>query len=287
MTLNSSGQISMGGSTTGQSINLELGQSATAQVSLNDGGLRSLAGVPSGQISLNNFWGKAFENKVYVGFTETWTGDGFGLQRQPGDLVIGYVVRSYGGSAAFNMNNPNFQYLPGAIDLQHYTSLPEYPWYVSLWINVIYGFITEQNETFPAPAGGFSGAGYYVFRNVGTPNVNQVINTRTTSMDGNFAVSGLSGTYGGARWGLVIGLTDLNFYQGYAYSPNITTGFKAPITTNNNIIYSYVAQASNGGSTSNMVFYNEVYNEEFQENVTVETTGTYSFLTAAINILPV
>jgi hypothetical protein len=59
MPLNSSGPISLGGATTGQSINLELGQSATAQISLNDTNVRTLAGVASGAISLNSFYGKA------------------------------------------------------------------------------------------------------------------------------------------------------------------------------------------------------------------------------------
>jgi len=60
MTLNSSGPISLGGSTAGQSINLELGQSATATVSLNDANVRSLAGVPSGAIVMpTNFYGKS------------------------------------------------------------------------------------------------------------------------------------------------------------------------------------------------------------------------------------
>lgn len=60
MTLNASGPISLGGSTSGQSINLELGQSATAQVSLNDTNVRSLAGVSSGAIVMpTNFYGKS------------------------------------------------------------------------------------------------------------------------------------------------------------------------------------------------------------------------------------
>lgn len=60
MTLNSSGPISLGGSTAGQSINLELGQSATATVSLNDTNVRSLAGVASGAIIVpTNFYGKS------------------------------------------------------------------------------------------------------------------------------------------------------------------------------------------------------------------------------------
>ena len=59
MTLNASGPISLGGSTTGESINLELGQSATASISLGSFNTRGLAGVPSGAIALpTNFWGK-------------------------------------------------------------------------------------------------------------------------------------------------------------------------------------------------------------------------------------
>ena len=59
MTLNASGPISLGGATTGQSINLELGQSATALASINATNFRTLAGVASGQISISNFYGKS------------------------------------------------------------------------------------------------------------------------------------------------------------------------------------------------------------------------------------
>lgn len=40
-------------------INVELGKSATALISLNDADARALAGIPSGQIALNNFYGKS------------------------------------------------------------------------------------------------------------------------------------------------------------------------------------------------------------------------------------
>jgi hypothetical protein len=59
MPLVSSGEISIGGSTTNRSINLELGRSATATSSLNESALRTLAGVASGAISLSNFYGKS------------------------------------------------------------------------------------------------------------------------------------------------------------------------------------------------------------------------------------
>jgi len=59
MTLNASGPLSFGGATTGQSINLELGVSATALASINSTSFRTLANVPSGQISVSNFYSKS------------------------------------------------------------------------------------------------------------------------------------------------------------------------------------------------------------------------------------
>lgn len=78
MTLNASGVISIGGSTSGQSINLELGRAATATSSLGESALRTLAGVASGTISMSNFYGKSNftpTTRVYttvgIGFVET------------------------------------------------------------------------------------------------------------------------------------------------------------------------------------------------------------------------
>ena len=58
---NSPSPISLGGSTTGQSVNLELGQSATATISFNDANVRTLTGT-SASTSLSmpaGFWGKS------------------------------------------------------------------------------------------------------------------------------------------------------------------------------------------------------------------------------------
>lgn len=72
MALNASGPISLGGSTSGQSIALELSQSATGQISLNDTNVRSLAGVSSGAITVpTNFWGKSSRPNI----TYTYTAD--------------------------------------------------------------------------------------------------------------------------------------------------------------------------------------------------------------------
>lgn len=58
MTLAASGAISIGGSTASRSINLELGRAAGATSSLGESTLRTLAGVGSGAIDLQDFYGK-------------------------------------------------------------------------------------------------------------------------------------------------------------------------------------------------------------------------------------
>jgi len=68
MTLNASGPISLAGSTTGQSIAVELGQSATGTIALNDSAVRTLAGVASGAITMpTDFWGKPLGQFWMVG----------------------------------------------------------------------------------------------------------------------------------------------------------------------------------------------------------------------------
>jgi hypothetical protein len=57
MALETSGTLSIGGTTTNRSINLELGRSATATSSLGETDLRDLAGVASGAIAIDDFYG--------------------------------------------------------------------------------------------------------------------------------------------------------------------------------------------------------------------------------------
>lgn len=70
MTMNSSGPISLGGATAGQSINLEIGQPATSAISLNDVTVRQLANVLSGQIVIpTDFYGKSLANAWFSQYT--------------------------------------------------------------------------------------------------------------------------------------------------------------------------------------------------------------------------
>jgi len=68
MTMNSSGPISLAGSTAGVSIEYELGGGGTTQISLNDTNVRTLAGVASGAIVMpTNFYGKSnFTGNYYL-----------------------------------------------------------------------------------------------------------------------------------------------------------------------------------------------------------------------------
>ena len=57
MALNTSGVLSIGGTTVGESINLELGKAQNATSGLGDTDLRDLAGVPTGGIKMDDFYG--------------------------------------------------------------------------------------------------------------------------------------------------------------------------------------------------------------------------------------
>ena len=84
MALNSSGQISLRGSTSGESIALELGRSATADVSLTETDVRSLAGVSSGTVTMpGDFYG-ASQADVLIDEMLICAGGGGGGSRSGG-----------------------------------------------------------------------------------------------------------------------------------------------------------------------------------------------------------
>lgn len=96
MPLNASGAISIGGSTTGQSVNLELNLAATYTSSLNDAAFRTLAAVPSGAISLSNFHGKSNLELSYVTYATTTSQTiTIPASSQVGDIAV-YVNRASG-----------------------------------------------------------------------------------------------------------------------------------------------------------------------------------------------
>lgn len=57
MALATSGIMSIGGTTANRSINLELGLAQNANSSMGSSNLRTLAGVPTGAISMDDFYG--------------------------------------------------------------------------------------------------------------------------------------------------------------------------------------------------------------------------------------
>lgn len=124
MTLNASGPISLAGSTTGQSIALELGLSATGTISLNQANVRTLAGVASGAITMpTNFWGKSnsvptiimsMQTTPFVGAWQYSSSTGWGTRFAnpavlPGGSVLGEITTNTGNTAyAMGQNTTPF-----------------------------------------------------------------------------------------------------------------------------------------------------------------------------------
>lgn len=101
--LNSSGPISLGGSTTGQSVNLQLGQSATAQISFNDTAVRTLTGTSAGTalVMPTNFYGKG----GFSAFNEYVTGSGTKVAPSGAKNVTIYMWGAGGGGGLNSTQN--------------------------------------------------------------------------------------------------------------------------------------------------------------------------------------
>ena len=82
MALVTSGAISIGGTTTNRSINLEISRSATATSSLGETNLRTLAGVSSGAISMSDFYGASSGWVI----TEGTSGTTYGMSDDIGSI---------------------------------------------------------------------------------------------------------------------------------------------------------------------------------------------------------
>lgn len=101
MPLNTSGPISLAGSTAGQSIALELGESATGTISLNDTAVRDLAGVASGAIVMpTNFYGASSGPTLTLGSAEGIGVDNITQVSIGYDTIRDKVTVFYGKSAS-------------------------------------------------------------------------------------------------------------------------------------------------------------------------------------------
>lgn len=99
MTLAASGEISIGGTSTNRSINLELGRAQNATSSLGESALRTLAGVPSGPVVLpNDFWGKSNRTFSLAGVTSLY---GARVQGSPGNCFAYYSFATDGDLLGF------------------------------------------------------------------------------------------------------------------------------------------------------------------------------------------
>jgi hypothetical protein len=118
MPLNNTGPISLAGSTAGQSIAAELGQSATGQISLNDSNVRTLAGVPSGVIIMpTDFYGKSnafvfsFGGGTDVNLRSVALGAGWNGSSFLTATNTGTIQSSSTGTPALTINGP----FPGGV----------------------------------------------------------------------------------------------------------------------------------------------------------------------------
>jgi hypothetical protein len=111
-TLNASGPISLGGSTTGQSVNLALGNSATATISFNDFAVRATTGTTAGtSLSMpTNFWGKAANPAVTNYLLGTSGGSSWAFVRP-----LSMLTDSSGNVYVFGYNSTSSPYPPCVI----------------------------------------------------------------------------------------------------------------------------------------------------------------------------
>ena len=98
MTLPVSGTISL------SDVNTELGKASTALITMNDADARALAGVPSGQISMSDFYGKSALNISYLTSTQstsaltTYTFSALSFGTEDANRRIIVAIGAYGGT---------------------------------------------------------------------------------------------------------------------------------------------------------------------------------------------
>jgi hypothetical protein len=125
MSLPSSGAISM------SQVDTELQLSSTAQISLNDTAVRTLLGVPSGQIDLNTAYGKTYFYYYSDGSSLTgWTNNSATINSGDGSPAAPCIQATGGqyayiipGGVSSLLNTTitfNMKVIPGSIDLANF-----------------------------------------------------------------------------------------------------------------------------------------------------------------------
>jgi hypothetical protein len=92
MTLQTSGEISLGGSTAGRSVNLTLGRSATASININDSAVRGLAGRSAGAVSFSDFYGKTLSYSIVPNVTSVNEGSSVTFTITTSGVLSGTVL---------------------------------------------------------------------------------------------------------------------------------------------------------------------------------------------------
>ena len=80
-------------------VNTELSRSATATINLNDAEVRTLAGVPSGAISMDNLRGKS---AVSLAFNNA---QGFAVQSQSDSIAVATIVLQPNGGISYEVGS--------------------------------------------------------------------------------------------------------------------------------------------------------------------------------------
>jgi len=168
MALNSSGPISLAGSTTGQSIALELGKASTAQTALNDSDVRGLAGVASGAITMpTNFWGKSSVD-LYLKKSKSSNvlGNTYGNSTQNISIAPGgEVAETFFDS---NTSSAILQYTNAAASITWSKATAGNPSHLNVHIDPSTGYVIWAMAFSSNPVSGWGGTVVLVFNSSGT-----------------------------------------------------------------------------------------------------------------------
>lgn len=278
MTLNASGPISLGGSTVGQSINLELGNAATATASINSTPFRTLAGVPSGAIALSNFYGKSNNIPYFMNYMTV------------NDIVPYYLSNSQ----ALSLRG-NYLYSVGASTTSSYNHV----WNkYNLDGTVVYSKILVKDPTITYTNGASlatdSSSNSYVFyatQNGGNYGVTKVNSSGAVVFRRPYTISNMDIQYGQVGLGLVDS-ADNPYILATSYvttGPGYGSAAIVKLDTSGNVVWSKWAFNFSGyqqiikcftSDSSNNIYVGSQYNNGFKMDSSGNVVGNFTLTTA-------